>query len=127
MIKRINYRKLEYWIIILIALHSIGIGTGLLWSPGWAYSFAGWEIPSPIFFPHQGGVFHIVLAIAYLIEYFRYRGVILLFTAKTIAVLFILVSTIFGNVSYVVPLFGAIDAIMGIVVFLVHRNAIKYY
>ena len=110
MMKGFSIAKLEPLLIILIALHSIGIGIGLLWSPVWAFKMAGWENVNPLFFPHQAGAFHIVVAFAYLIEYFHYRGILVL---------------LLGEHSWVVLLSGVADALMGIVAFIIHRYAIR--
>jgi hypothetical protein len=117
--------KLERWVIILISLHSFGIGIGLLWSPSWAFRMAGWEEVTPLFFPHQAGAFHIVVACGYLIEYFRYRGILILLTAKGIATVFLLASAALGEHSWVVMLSGIADALMGLVAFFLHRQVVK--
>ena len=123
--KGLSIAKLEPLLIILIALHSIGIGIGLLWSPAWAFKMAGWENVNPLFFPHQAGAFHIVAACAYLIEYFQYRGILVLLMAKVIATIFLFGSFALGEHSWVVLLSGIADALMGIVAFIIHRYAIK--
>lgn len=114
--------KVERLLIILIALHSLAFGLVLLWAPSWAFQFGGWEDVEPLFFPRQGGVFHIVVAIGYLIEHFRYRGVLLLLTAKAVATVFLFGITVLGDSVWVIPFSGAVDALMGIVVYLVHRQ-----
>ena len=59
----------ERLLVILIALHSVIVGTMLFVLPQWTMRFAGWEGIDPPFFGHQAGVFHFVLAMAYLVEY----------------------------------------------------------
>ena len=114
--------KLERWIIVLIALHSFAFGLVLLWAPSWAFQLAGWDDVEPLFFPRQGGVFHIVVGTGYLIEHFRYRGILLLLTAKTVATVFLLGTAAIGDSAWVVPFSGVADALMGIVAYLVHRR-----
>jgi len=125
MMKGFSIAKLEPPLIILIALHSVGIGIGLLWAPEWAFKMAGWENVNPLFFPHQAGAFHIVAACAYLIEYFHYRGILVLLMAKVIATIFLFGSFALGEHSWVVLLSGIADGLMGIVAFIVHRYAIR--
>ena len=125
MLKNFGLERIERWIIILIALHSFGFGIALLWAPSWGLKFAGWENVQPLFFTHQGGAFHIVLAIGYLIEHYRYRGILLLLTAKTIATIFLLGSWAMGESAWVVPFSGVADGLMGLVAFLIHRQVVK--
>ncbi len=123
--KTISFEWIEKWLIILVALHSIGVGIGLIASPPWAFKFAGYGEVTPLFFPHQAGVFHLVVACGYLIEYFRYRGVILLLTAKAIATVFLLGSTALGETAWIVWFSGVADGLMGIAVFFVHRMVVR--
>ncbi len=117
--------RIERYIIILIALHSFAIGIVLLWAPPWGFQLAGWENVEPLFFPRQAGIFHIVLATGYLVEHFRYRGVLLLLTAKAIATVFLLSITIMGESGWVVLFSGIADALMGIVVYVIHRQSLR--
>lgn len=115
--------RLERWLIVLIALHSIGIGAMLLAAPAWAVSFAGWREVTPLFFPRQAGVFHVVVGMGYLIEYVRYRGITLLVTAKSIALVFLLTATFLIDSPWSIPFCGIADGLMGLVAFAVHRIA----
>ena len=124
-LKNFGIEKIEKWIIILISLHSFGFGIALLWAPAWGLKFAGWENVQPLFFAHQGGAFHIVVAVAYLIEYYRYRGILVLLTAKSIATLFLFGSALLGEHAWVVPFSGAVDFLMGLVAFLIHRQVVR--
>ncbi len=112
--------KLERVLIVLVALHSAAVGVSLLAAPAWASHFGGWDSVSPLFFPCQAGIFHLVLAAGYLIEYFRYRGVAFLVTAKAMALVFLMTATVLGGVPWIVPLSGVTDGLMGLVVLLVH-------
>lgn len=115
-------RRLERWLVVLIALHSYAVGAMLYLVPRWAISFAGWQgDPHPVFFLRQAGVFHFVLATAYLIEYLRYRGVAVLVTAKSFALVFLLLETALFPVSWAVPFSGVADGLMGAAVLGVRR------
>jgi hypothetical protein len=115
---------LERWAVVLVALHTLGVGTMLLLAPGWSVlTFSHWPRVDPLFFVRQGGVFHFVLAFAYLFEYFRHRGVTVLVAAKAAAFAFLLASTLAGEVPWVVPFSGLVDGSMGLVVLLLHRAA----
>ena len=65
----------ETTLIILVALHSAIIGVVFMFAPNWLMQFGGWEGIDPVFFGRQAGAFHLVLAVAYLIEYFYYGGI----------------------------------------------------
>ncbi len=112
----------ERVLIILVALHSFMVGSMLLLVPQWALRFGGWNGIDPVFFGRQAGVFHFALATAYLLEYYRYRGVSVLLTAKSIAVVFLLGSWLAVPLPWAVLVSGVGDGIMALVVVLVHRR-----
>ena len=111
----------ERLLIILIALHSAIIGVVFIFAPNWLMQFGGWTGIDPIFFGRQAGAFHLVLAGAYLIEHFKYRGVTILVSAKTFAMVFLLVCTFVDSLPWAVPVSGVGDALMALVVLLVHK------
>jgi hypothetical protein len=80
----------------LVALHSYAVGLGLLLAPGLAVTIGGFPEPETLFFMHQGGVFHLVVATGYLIEYRRSGTATLLVFAKTVA-------TVFLGLSWLLP------------------------
>ena len=122
-LSRLPWQVIERWLVLLVALHSFGIGTGLLLVPVWALTFGGWvEIP-PLFFPRQAGVFHFVLAIGYLLEYRQTRGVRLLLTAKSLATVFLIGATLLTSVPWLVPFAGVADGMMAVAVLWVRRMA----
>jgi len=112
----------ERLLVVLIALHSAAIGVMFLVLPRWTMQFAGWPGIEPVFFAFQAGVFHLVLAAAYLLEYFRYRGVSILLTAKCIAFVFLITATIIDPIPWAVWTSGVLDGIMALVVWRVHRQ-----
>lgn len=122
---KIKYFILERWLIILIVLHSFACGIGLLTANPDIIRFAGWSEMGPVFFPHQGGVFHFVLGICYLIEYFHYRGVILLVTAKFVATVFLLGSVALGEQAWAVLASGILDGLMLLAVLILHWLVVR--
>ncbi len=114
-------QRLERSLVLLIALHSYGVGAMLILAPAWAVSFAGWQGVSPLFFPVQAGVFHLVLATGYLMEYSSHRGVSLLLVAKGTAFIFLMGATVLADVPWAVPVSGLADGLMGLAVFLLRR------
>ena len=115
--------RIERPLVLLIALHSFVVGLMLLLAPVWSAQFAGWKATGPEFFLRQAGVFHLILAVGYVVEHFRAGGVILLVTAKTTAFVFLLVSAISPEVPWAIPFSGATDGMMGLAAFLVHRRS----
>lgn len=115
-------RKLLRPIIVLIALHSFLVGLMLTFAPEWSSRFAGWVVVGPDFFPRQGGVFHLILAVAYVYEHFRHDGVFLLVLAKMTAMIFLVSSSITGEVPWAIPFSGVTDGMMGFVVLILYRH-----
>jgi hypothetical protein len=112
---------LERTLVVLIALHSLVVGLFLTFATDWGARFGGFPSPVPLFFPRQGGAFHFVVAGVYLVEYFRYRGVLLLVMTKSIAVVFLGLTTVLVTVPWVVPLSGLGDAALALAVVLLRR------
>jgi hypothetical protein len=113
-------RKLEWWLVVLIALHTFVIGVALLAVPEWALGFGGWQAIPPLFFPRQAGVFHLVLATGYLLEYWRLRSVTLLVTAKACAFVFLGCATLLATVPWFVTFAGIGDGLMGLAALALH-------
>ena len=109
-------RRLEWWLVVLIALHTYGIGVGLLVMPEWSLRLGGWQTIPPLFFPRQAGVFHLVLGTGYLVEYLRLRSVSLLLTAKACGSVFLLAATVLATVPWFVTFAGVVDGLMGLAV-----------
>ncbi|MBK8594956.1 MAG: hypothetical protein IPN83_05095 [Holophagales bacterium] len=116
-------RHLSAW-VVLVALHSFGVGTFLLFATEWGARFGGFGGVSPLFFARQAGIFHFVIATAYLVERFVHGGVVILLLAKATAVVFLLAMWALGVNAWSIPLSAAADAAMGVAtVLLVRREA----
>jgi len=114
--------RLERALVVLIALHSLVVGLFLTFATAWGARFGGFPDPVPLFFPRQAGAFHFVVAGVYLVEYFVYRGVLMLVMTKSIAVVFLGLVTFLCPVPWVVPLSGVGDALMGLAVASMRRR-----
>ncbi len=110
-------------LVVLVALHSALLGVMAMVAPEWGVRFGGFGSASPLFFARQVGVFHVVVAVAYLIEWWRYGGVTILLMAKTTAVLFLSVQMMLAPLPWIVPVSLAGDAAMALVVLLVRARA----
>ena len=116
--------RVETWLIVLIAIHSYAVGFFLLFLTRWGADFGGWGEVSPLFFARQAGIFHVVVATGYLNEFFRYRGISLLLTAKIMAVLFLVSMMMVAEPApWTIPLSAIGDGAMALVAYLVHRKA----
>lgn len=49
----------------LVAVHSAVVGLGLIWQPAGLFARLGYAPVGEPFFPVQGGVFHVVMAVGY--------------------------------------------------------------
>jgi hypothetical protein len=113
-------RLLSAW-VVLVALHSYAVGTFLLFATEWGARFGGFGAVSPLFFARQAGIFHFVIATAYLVERFVHGGVIVLLLAKATAVVFLLVMWALGVNAWSIPLSAAADAAMGVTTWMLAR------
>jgi len=95
--------RLERALVVLVALHSVAVGVSLLLATEWGARHGGFPAVTPLFFPRQAGAFHLVVATAYLVEYFHYRGVLLLVTTKAIAAVFLFLTSASDPVPWIVP------------------------
>ncbi len=114
-------RALERTLVVLIALHSVVVGLFLTLATDWGARFGGFPSPVPLFFPRQAGAFHFVVAAIYLVECFHYRGVGLLVMTKSMAVVFLFLTTALDDVPWLVPLSGLGDGLMAVAVVLLRR------
>jgi hypothetical protein len=117
-----NRGQLERWLVILISLHSYAVGFGLIFLTEFGARLGGWEEVVPLFFARQAGVFHFLVATAYLLEYFRHGTVTMLLITKTTAFFFLGAMIVFEPGVWIVPLSAVGDGLMGLVVWLVHRR-----
>lgn len=114
-------RLLSAW-VVLVALHSYVVGAFLLFATAWGARFGGFGEVSPLFFARQAGIFHFVLATAYLVERFAHGGVIVLLVAKATAVVFLVAMGLAGVDAWSVPLSAAGDGAMGLVTWALLRR-----
>ena len=121
-----SYKKILVITLWLIALHSIGVGVGMILLPSeWIAYFN--IIPSEHrFFITQGGVFHIVMAVAYGMAAINLvkNEVLITFSiiVKFCATAFLLIYFIFVNQLGIVFLSGIGDFCMGLVLLVVYKK-----
>lgn len=122
-LSNLKWARIEDWVILLIAAHSVTIGLFLLILTRWGVEFGGWLELEPTFFARQAGIFHIVVAIGYLLEYQRYRQVTFLLVTKIIAVLFLVSMMMIEPVVWSLPPSALGDGLMVPLVYWIHRRA----
>ncbi len=120
----LDFQRIEKWLVILIAIHSVVIGFCLLFLTRWGTALGGWAEVEPLFFARQAGIFHFVVATGYLIEYFRHGGVTFLLITKILAVAFLTgIMVVEPGFSWTLPPSALADGLMALMVYLVHRKA----
>jgi hypothetical protein len=114
--------------LILVAIHSIVVGLCLIASPVSMIEWLGFPMKEK-FFAVQGGVFHLVVSVAYLMAARDIIGgknlVIFSILAKLIATIFLFTYYIAINPILLVLLSGIGDMIMGIIIYLLYKLVYK--
>ena len=117
-----NPRKRLSLLLILIAIHSFCVGVGLIIRPAELMQLFGFGICYERFFPTQGGVFHIVMAVGYLMAACdvdeHHSLIIFSIIVKTMATVFLFTYFIAVEQIWLVLLSGFSDGIMGLVIYI---------
>jgi hypothetical protein len=104
----------------LIAVHSFFVGLALIVLPFGALSWFGFTVDPYRFFSTQGGVFHVVMSIAYLLAArnpLREKSLILfIILAKWIAFFFLAFYFLFSEMVPVIAVSAVSDGLMGLLV-----------
>lgn len=108
--------------VLGVALHSFGVGLALVFATAWGLEFGGFS-QEATFFARQGGVFHLLVATAYWVEYRRYGTMDFMVLAKSVAVVFLLASLALGAPRLVVGLSALGDGAMLVGALLLRRLA----
>ena len=110
----------------IMALHSFGVALGLIFLPTKFLPLFGFYGYSGRFFQIQSGVFHIVMATAYLMAAYQIEkspGLIRFsIYAKSIAAAFLTVVFIFYTAGWMILLSALVDGLMGLFLFLLYRR-----
>ena len=119
--------KLLSTVLGLVATHSLGMGLILISQPAVLMKFAGFSPDCEHFFPAQGGVFHLLLFVVYLmgathIEKYYYFIVFSIFV-KAVATLFLTIYCFAAEFKWIIFLSGIGDGVMGLMIFW----AFQYY
>ncbi|MCX6243845.1 MAG: hypothetical protein NTU98_03995 [Bacteroidetes bacterium] len=121
--KNIRYDLLLKWILWLIAIHSICFGIALVVLPISFIELFGFSLTEK-FFADQGGVFHLVVAVAYIWAALDLENalkmIVISCTAKFVATIFLISYFIFGNHIFMVIFSGIADFLMGLAILVLY-------
>ncbi len=108
----------------LVALHSFAVFLGLLLLPAQQLSLFGLENYRASFFQAQGGVFHLVMSVAYIMaaKYIDETPALIYFSisAKSIAVVFLLIYYVTVESAWIISLSAIGDGIMAAIIYLLY-------
>lgn len=123
-----NAEKYLKIFLILISLHSLSIGISFIFFPIDYFELFGYNKINERFFVFQGGAFHIVMAIGYLIAAYinSEKKVFLIFiiTVKFLATFFLFTYFIFNQI-WIVLISGFSDFIMAIIIYYFYKLIYK--
>ena len=119
--------KIFLW---LIALHSFLVGIGLILFPPSFLEFFGFLNYQYSFFQAQGGVFHLVMAMAYAlaIKYMHKSPGLIIFSisAKMIATIFLLIYYLFLEKAWMIIMSAFGDATMAFMLYVLYNRYRKF-
>lgn len=120
-----NYNKYLSGFLVLIGIHSLAVGIGLLIIPLSLLNDFGFDNYTESFFQAQGGVFHIAMSIAYFMAGLNSkksnRLITFIIIVKLIAFIFLISYFLFVS-DILLILFSAIgDGLMGLILLLLFR------
>jgi len=121
--------KLLSTVLVLVAIHSLGMGLILIVQPAVLMKFAGFNLDCEHFFPTQGGVFHLLMSVVYLIgathvEKYHHFIVFSIFV-KAVALLFLMMYCFAAEFKWIVFLSGIGDGVMGLMIFLAFQHYLR--
>jgi len=113
----------------LVTAHSFAVGLGLILLPPSYLKYFGFVNCQAGFFQIQGGVFHLVMCVAYLMAarcVDRAPGLIYFaIAAKTIALIFLLTYYVFVESEWIVLVSGIGDGLMALFIWLFYRQYVR--
>lgn len=113
--------KILQTVLGLVALHSIVMSVVLITQPAVLMELSGFSGDYEHFFPAQGGVFHLLMSVAYLmgatnIEKYHHFIVFSIFV-KAVATFFLMMYCFAAEFKWIVFLSGIADCVMGLIIF----------
>jgi hypothetical protein len=109
-------------ILCLIAVHSIATGLTLIIQPTVLMEWSGFGSEHERFFPAQGGVFHLLMAVIYVMGALNSKKyhylIIFSMSVKVVATTFLLIYCFMVEFKWIILIFGLVDGVMGAVIFI---------
>jgi hypothetical protein len=122
MFKNLSAEKVLKIYLILVAVHSFCVGMGLIFFTPSQMEFLGFNI-SDKFFPAQGGVFHIIMSIAYFFPVINvkkyYTFIIFTVIVKLLATVFLFIYFLFIDQILMVMISGIFDFMIAVVLLII--------
>lgn len=109
-------------ILWLVAVHSIAIGLALIIQPAVLMEWSGFGSEYERFFPAQGGVFHLLMAVAYVMGAMNSKKyhylIVFSIIVKVVATTFLLIYCFMVEFKWTNLIFGLVDGVMGAMIFI---------
>ncbi len=122
------WRRLQV-VLGLVALHSAAVGVGLIFSSAPLLGRLGFQSVGEPFFVVQGGVFHLVMAVAYLMAAWdparRPTLVVFSIVVKVMATVFLTIYWLAVARVLTILASGLVDAAMALVIALARRGGLR--
>ena len=118
--------KMDKMVLILwvIAVHSFFTGVALIIIPGHFLKYFGIITPNHSFFQTQGGIFHIVMCVAYTMAAIKPENnpniILFIIIVKFIAAFFLSVYYFFIEPAWIIIFSAIFDGSMGLIVLLLN-------
>ncbi len=120
--KLLNLSEALSVFLYLMSAHSLIVGAGLIMLPRSVFELLGLNYYPADFFRYQGGVFHIVMSIAYALAAFNVKGrvslIVFSIAVKLIAAVFLFLYFALSERILIIFLSGAGDLLMGVIVWI---------
>jgi hypothetical protein len=122
--------KLLSMVLVLVAIHTLAIGLTLIAQPAILMEFAGFNPHGEHFFPAQGGAFHLIMVVVYLMgatHIEKYHSFIVLsIFIKAFATFFLLIYCFAAEFKWIIFISGVVDCAMGLIIFLAFQHYLRF-
>jgi hypothetical protein len=117
-------------ILWVVAAHSIIMGLALITQPAFLMEWSGFKSGYERFFPAQGGVFHLLMAVAYSLGAANSRKyhflIVFSVMVKAAATIFLLVYCFAVEFKWIILISGVSDGVMGAAIYIALRRYVYF-